>query len=109
MNTILKYFFTHFNSLQNVKPNPKVIHEINKLNRKERGELRSQLFERARLLESSKSPNQIIQWLEECFQIIEKYSFSYNRVFFSPGYGIKPRLKNYYAMQVYRLTCVFLL
>lgn len=93
MNTILKYFITHFDTISQVKPNTKVIQEINKLNRRERGELRTQLFERSKLLESSKSHNQIILWLEECFQIIEKYSFSYNRVFFSPGNGIKGSIR----------------
>lgn len=89
MNSIVKYFITHFDRLQTEKPNLKIIQQINKLNRVERGELRTKLFERAKLLEPAKSHDQIIQWLKRCFEIIDKYSFSFNQVYFSPGNGIK--------------------
>ena len=89
MISILKYFVTHFDKLRAEKPNLKVIQQINKLNRIERGELRTKLFERAKFLEPAKSQEQIIQWLERCFEIIDKYSFSFNQVYFSPGNGIK--------------------
>ncbi|MCG6186753.1 phospholipase D-like domain-containing protein [Maribellus maritimus] len=108
MKSAIKYFVTHFDTLQSEKPHLKIIQQINKLNRKERGELRNQLFERAKFLEASKSPEQIILWLEKCFQIIDKYSFSFNRVFFSPGNGIKESIEK--LLREARLSvdlCVF--
>ncbi len=108
MKSIIKYFVTHFDTLQNEKPRLRIIQQINKLNRKERGELRSQLFERAKFMEVSRTPEQTILWLEKCFQIIDKYSFSFNRVFFSPGNGIKESIEK--LLKEARLSvdlCVF--
>lgn len=93
MNSILSYFVTQFNSPSHEKPQLKIIQKINTLNRKGRGELRSQLFERAKLLEKTQSPEQIILWLEKCFEMIDQYSFRFNRVYFSPGYEIKQSIE----------------
>lgn len=89
MKTIIKYFTTNFEILSNREIDLEIIRKINKLNRADRSELRNELFERAKFLEVSKSKDQIVRWLQICFQIIDRYSFRFNNVFFSPGTKIK--------------------
>ncbi len=108
MNSVLKYFVTHFDTLPNEKIQLKIVQQISKLDRKDRGILRSRLFETAKLLEESKPPKQIILWLERCFKIIEKYSFSYNKVYFSPGNGIKESIQKLLRDALFSVElCVF--
>lgn len=89
MNSIIKYFSLNFENLAELKINFQVIQRINKMHRTDRIELRNQLFEKAVLLEEKKSGEQIVKWLQNCFQIIDKYSFRFNNVYFSPGREIK--------------------
>ena len=89
MNSIIKYFSINFENLADLKIDFQIIQQINKMHRADRIELRNQLFERAALLEEKKNGDQIVRWLQNCFQIIDKYSFRFNNVYFSPGREIK--------------------
>lgn len=93
MDSLLKYFIVHFDTLHTERINPKIIQNINKLNRKGRGELRYRLFERAKMLKHSKSAEQNVTWLQQCFELIDKYSFRFNNVYFSPGKNIKESIE----------------
>jgi len=61
---------------------------INCLNREERGELRYRLFNEARLLDKGTNGQQALFWLQNCFELIDKYMFRMHKVFFSPGTDI---------------------
>ena len=89
MNTIIKYFASNFGNLSNSDIDLKIIQSINKLNRNHRSTLRNELFERGKIFEESKSSQQIVVWLQTCFRLIDKYSFRFNNVYFSPGLEIK--------------------
>ena len=94
MDLIIKYLTTNFGNLPGSQIDLKIIQKINKLNRTDRTNLRNQLFERASILEETKSGKQIVKWLQNCFQIIDKYSFRFNNVYFSPGIEIKQTIAN---------------
>ena len=94
MNSIIKYLISNFSNLDNLKIDFGIIQKINKLNRTDRIKLRNQLFERAAILEDTKEGKQIVRWLQNCFQIIDKYSFRFNNVYFSPGVEIKQTIAN---------------
>lgn len=89
MNSVIKYFSINFEHLSEIKIDFSIIQKINKMHRADRINLRKQLFERAAFLEEKKSSDQIVRWLQNCFQIIDKYSFRFNNVYFSPGKEIK--------------------
>ncbi|MBT3384348.1 MAG: hypothetical protein HN778_08910 [Prolixibacteraceae bacterium] len=89
MDSIIKYMTSNFENLNGSTIDLKIIQKINKLNRSDRAELRNKLFERATFQEETKNGEQIVKWLQNCFQIIDKYSFRFNNVFFSPGKEIK--------------------
>lgn len=93
MHSVIRFFVQHFEDIQQVSATLQIKQQINRLDRSERGELRNELFERAKILEQTKSTTQIIDWLQCCFQIIDKNSFHFNRVFFSPGNGIKESIE----------------
>jgi mitochondrial cardiolipin hydrolase len=94
MDSIIKYLISNFAKLPDLKIDFGIIQKINKLNRTDRIELRNQLFERAAILEETKGGEQIVRWLQNCFQIIDKYSFRFNNVYFSPGIEIKQTIAN---------------
>lgn len=89
MNATIKYFSENFENISDIKVDFNIIQRINKMHRADRIILRNQLFERAAFLEEKKSNDQIVKWLQNCFQIIDKHSFRFNNVFFSPGKEIK--------------------
>lgn len=69
-----------------------IIQRLNQLNRAERGELKDFLFNQARLLEQTNGGGSVIFWLQNCFITIEKYSFRFHKVYFSPGFDIMDNL-----------------
>ena len=89
MDSIIKYLTTNFGNLADLEVDFNIIQSINKLQRADRINLRNQLFERAAILEETKGGEQLVRWLQNCFQIIGNYSFRFNNVFFSPGNEIK--------------------
>lgn len=86
---IIQYFTKNFGQLDALKIDFNIIQGINKMHRADRISLRNHLFERAAFLEDKKSSDKIVRWLQNCFQIIDKYSFRFNNVYFSPGKEIK--------------------
>ncbi len=89
MDSIQNYFAINFEGLEQLQVDLNIIQKINELDRAQRGELRNQLFERAKMLEETKSSHQIVAWLQTCFKLIDLHSYRFNNVFFSPGYEIK--------------------
>lgn len=89
MDSIQHYFVHNFDRLEQLQVDLSIIQKINQLDRAQRGELRNQLFDRAKVLEETKSGHQIVVWLQACFKLIDKHSYRFNNVFFSPGYEIK--------------------
>ncbi|NOR74052.1 MAG: hypothetical protein GQ525_02720 [Draconibacterium sp.] len=93
MDLIIKYFVSNFENLPISDIDLKIIQSINKLNRNHRSDLRNELFERGKILEKSENSKQITHWLQTCFQLIDKYSFRFNNVYFSPGLEIKKTIE----------------
>ena len=65
-----------------------MITKIKELSLAERNELKSHLFHYARILEKEHNGGQAIFWLEYCLSQIEKYTFRFHKVYFSPGTDI---------------------
>lgn len=89
MKSIIKYLALNFENLAELKVDFEIIQEINRMHRADRINMRNQLFEKAAILEETKSGTQVVRWLQNCFKIIDKYSFRFNNVYFSPGKEIK--------------------
>ena len=89
MKSILKYLSRNFDNLADIKVDANIIRKINRLQRTDRINLRNQIFKKAIFLEETKSKSQIVQWLQNSFKIIDRYSFHFNNVYFSPGHEIK--------------------
>jgi cardiolipin hydrolase len=94
MNSIIQYLVKNFSQLNDLQVDFQIIQKINKLDRTDRIELRDQLFEGAAILEETKGGDQIVRWLQSSFKIIDKYSFRFNNVYFSPGSEIKETISN---------------
>ncbi len=93
MDLIIKYFISNFENLSDSDIDLKIIQRINKLNRNHRSVLRNELFERGKIFEKSENSKQITHWLQTCFQLVDKYSFRFNNVYFSPGLEIKKTIE----------------
>jgi len=111
MNSVIQYLSKNFGQLSENKIDFDIIRKINKMHRADRIILRNKLFERAAFLEEKKSSDQIVRWLQDCFQIIDKYSFRFNNVYFSPGKEIKQTIakllhdaQNSVSLCVYTIT-----
>ncbi len=89
MKSILNYFTQNFDNLAEIKVSREIIRKINRLERTDRINLRNQIFKKAVFFEETKSKSQIVRWLQNCFSIIDRYSFHFNNVYFSPGHEIK--------------------
>ena len=92
MQNIIQYLSKNFGQLKDLQVDFKIIQQINKLQRTDRIKLRNELFERAIFLEEKKEGEQIVKWLQNCIEIIDRYSFRFNQVFFSPGNEIKDEI-----------------
>ena len=85
MEKIVQYLTSNFGRPFNIGANSDIAGFINSLNRQERSELRNRLFNEARKFEHDNRGQQAVSWLQNCFELIEKYMFQIHRVFFSPG------------------------
>lgn len=65
-----------------------IVNSLNSLDRAERGELKSKLFNEAKRLGQGSDGVKAIRWLENAFNLIEKNSFRMHEVLFSPGQDI---------------------
>lgn len=62
-----------------------VLSALNHLNRSGRADLKAQLFNEAKIMALNGTAQEALFWLENCFFLIEEYTFRFNQVFFSPG------------------------
>jgi len=88
MDKIIKHLTDKFGQPFTNQSDLVISTEINRLNRLELIELRYRLFNEARKLEVESSGQQALFWLQNCFELIDKYMFRIHRVLFSPGTDI---------------------
>lgn len=88
MDKIVQYLAENFGKPFKNGCDPGIINLINHLNREGRSELRNRLFNEARRLEKENNGQKALFWLQNCFELIDKYMFSIHKVFFSPGMDI---------------------
>ena len=93
MDEILAYFISFRHQSFPKEIDPVIIGHIHSLGHKKRAQLRHALFE-ASHQNSIDNGQSGLKWIQYCFELIDKYSFSYHKVFFSPGNSIKKSITN---------------
>ncbi|MBP8791358.1 MAG: DUF1669 domain-containing protein [Breznakibacter sp.] len=88
METIVDYFVEIFHQDNHYELPLNVVVRLNELDRATRGDLKSRLFNEAKRLGQNGDGLRAIRWLENAFLLIEKNSFRYHQVLFSPGKDI---------------------
>lgn len=88
MDQLVKYLTNNFGKPFLQKTDPEIARLILRLNREDRGELRYRLFNECRKLDAANNGQQAIFWLQNCFELIDKYMFHIHKVYFSPGTDI---------------------
>lgn len=88
MEQLVAYFKNYYGNSFSQEVDPMIIENLKSLSRDERDELKSHLFHEARILEKDNNGRQAIFWLEFCLEQIEKYTFRFHKVYFSPGFDI---------------------
>ena len=88
MDQLIKYLSANFGKPFTHETDPEIVRLIKRLNREERGELRYRLFNETRRLDTAHNGQQAIFWLQNCFELIDKYMFKIHKVYFSPGTDI---------------------
>jgi len=89
LDFLVSYFIQHFNDLDRIEVDERVISEIQRMNRAGRSELYHRLFEMAQLNVAEVESAELLNWMYNCFLIINKYGFRFHNVYFSPGHDIK--------------------
>jgi cardiolipin hydrolase len=85
MEKIRAYFVENIDNILKDNVDKNILHQIGWLDRAQRGKLRNSLFEAAKTLTPARSKEETLEWLHKCFQLIDKNSFHFDKVFFSPG------------------------
>ena len=88
METIVDYFVEIFHQDNHYELPLNIVVRLNELDRATRGDLKSRLFNEAKRLGQNGDGLRAIRWLENAFLVIEKNSFRYHQVLFSPGKDI---------------------
>jgi phosphatidylserine/phosphatidylglycerophosphate/cardiolipin synthase-like enzyme len=88
MDKIVQYLTENFGQSFTNDTDSEIADRINKLKREERSVLRYRLFNEARRLDIENNGQQALFWLQNCFELIDKYMFRMHRVLFSPGTDI---------------------
>ncbi len=88
MKELINYFKQQYGKSYSTENDTVVADLINCLNREQRDELKSRLFHEARILDHETQNGDVFNWLEYCLEIIEKYTFRFHKVYFSPGNDI---------------------
>lgn len=88
MEQLVKYLSDNFGKPPNNGSEMQIARMIKLLNRQERGDLRNRLFDETRRLDAANNVQQAIFWLQNCFNLIDKYMFQIHKVYFSPGTDI---------------------
>lgn len=85
---IVAYFVEMFNASKDYDVPANIVTLLNSLDRAERGEMKSRLFNEAKRLGQGSDGIKAIRWLQNAFDILEKNSFRMHEVLFSPGQDI---------------------
>ncbi|MCQ2230112.1 MAG: phospholipase D-like domain-containing protein [Bacteroidales bacterium] len=85
---IVAFFSDMFHLGKDYELPSNIVKVLNDLDRAERGELKSKLFNEGKRLGQGGDGLKAIRWLENSFSIIEKNSFRMHEVLFSPGQDI---------------------
>ena len=88
MDQLVRYLTDNFGKPFNNEMDSEIARLIRRLNREERSDLRYRLFNETRRLDATNSGQQALFWLQNCFELIDKYMFHLHKVFFSPGTDI---------------------
>lgn len=88
IDDIVAYFTDIFHLSKDYELPTNVAKTLNEIDRAERGELKSKLFNEAKKLGQGSDGIRAIRWLENTFDQIEKNSFRMHEVLFSPGQDI---------------------
>ena len=88
MDQLVKYLSANFGKPFTNETDSEITRMIKSLNREERGDLRYRLFNETRRLDVINNGHQALFWLQNCFDLIDKYMFHIHKVFFSPGTDI---------------------
>ena len=108
MDKIVKYLTDNFGHQFTNEQDSQITELISKLNRLELIELRSRLFNEARKLEMMNKGQKALFWLQNCFELIDKYMFRMHRVMFSPGTDILESISDLLNQANHTLdVCVF--
>lgn len=108
MDRIVSFFVSVYDSEQHYELPCAVVEAINELDRAERGELKSRLFNEAKRLGKGGEALRAIRWVEAAFDSIEKNSFRLHEVLFSPGKDIPENIAFYLSRAKKSIDlCVF--
>lgn len=88
VEVLVDFFTGNPKPAYNLKIPTEIIDGINHLDKAQRSELKSRLFHAAKILASDNGAHTSVFWLENCFQLIDKYTYRYHKVYFSPGHDI---------------------
>ena len=92
MEKVLEYFTSVIASDNYQEVPADIVLRLNELDRAERGDLKGHLFNEAKRFGLNGNSHQSIVWLEHAFESIEKHTFRYHQVLFSPGKDIPETL-----------------
>ena len=92
MEKVLEYFTSVIASDNYQEVPADIVLRLNELDRAERGDLKGHLFNAAKRFGLNGNSHQSIVWLEHAFESIEKHTFRYHQVLFSPGKDIPETL-----------------
>ena len=108
METIIQFFIDQFKEGNHVEMPGNVVDALKQLNRAGRGDLKIRLFNEAKYLTHHDPDKSAIAWLENAFYLIEKHTFRYHKVLFSPGNDIPESLAFLLNQAVHTIDlCVF--
>jgi phosphatidylserine/phosphatidylglycerophosphate/cardiolipin synthase-like enzyme len=113
MEKILAYFTENIDIVLTEKTDKDMCRQLGHLDRAQRGMLRNSLFEAAKSLVPERSKEDTINWLHQCFQLIDKNSYHFDKVLFSPGpeieqtiYGLLKNAKTSIHLCIFTITDV---
>lgn len=92
MEQLIRFFIEQFNQDNHYELPAEIISLLSSLNRAERGNLKTRLFNEAKRLANHQQGLKAIGWLENVFLQIERYTFRYHKALFSPGNDIPESL-----------------
>lgn len=85
MDKLIKHLSGNFGRSFSNETTDEVARLISRFNRPDLIELRSRLFSEAQKIQAQNNGKQALDWLQNCFELIDQSMFRLHRVFFSPG------------------------